>query len=233
MIILRSLAAALVLSLGLFASFHARAESVEVGSVEEIRTALYGTVAGGDSERLYEQDHVYADELIETVKKSGALIRFLDNTDLWLGASSQMTLDSFIYNPDQGTGELVAELGVGLFRFVTGNMPHENFQILTPVATIGIRGTDFSVSVAENGATTVSVFSGQVSVSPRGGGAAQSVNTGETASVASAAGSVSVSPSGRTAPPASISAGHGKTSGNVGGGGGGSGGGGSGGGGGH
>ena len=225
MAILRSLAAALVLSLGLLASLHARAENVEIGSVEEIRIALYGTVAGGDSERLYKHDHVYADELIETVKKSGALIKFLDNTDLWLGASSQMTLDSFIYDPDQGSGELVAELGIGLFRFVTGNVPHENFRVLTPVATIGIRGTDFSVSVAENGATDVSVFSGQVSVSPRGGGAAQSVNTGETASVASATGSVSVSPSGQTTPPASVSAGSGTTSGNVGGGGGGGGGG--------
>ena len=228
MIILRSLVAVLVLGLISLTTVQAQAENAEIGNVEEIRVALYGTLAGGDSERLYENDHVYADELIETVKKSGALIRFLDETDLWLGASSQMTLDTFIYDPNQGTGELVAELGVGLFRFVTGNMPNENFRVLTPVATIGIRGTDFSVAVAENGATEVSVFSGQVSVSPRGGGAAQSVNPGETASVASATGSVSVSPSGLTAPPASVSAGHGTTSGNVGGGGSGGGGGGSG-----
>ena len=221
MTILRSLAVALVLSLGLLTSLHARAENVEIGSIEEIRIVLYGTVAGGDSERLYKHDYVYADELIETVKKTGALIRFLDDTDLWLGASSQMTLDSFIYDPDQGTGELGAEIGIGLFRFVTGNVPHEYFQALTPVATIGIRGTDFSVSVAENGATDVSVFSGQVSISPRGGGAAQSVSTGETASVASATGSVSVSPSGQTTPPASVSDSAGTTSGSVGGGGGG------------
>ena len=82
MAILRSLAAALVLSLGLLASLHARAENVEIGSVEEIRIALYGTVAGGDSERLYKHDHVYADELIETVKKSGALIKFLERVFL-------------------------------------------------------------------------------------------------------------------------------------------------------
>ncbi|MEE8171815.1 MAG: FecR domain-containing protein, partial [Alphaproteobacteria bacterium] len=123
---------------------------MEIGNVEEIRLALYGTVAGGDSERLFKNDNVYADELIETVKKSGAQIRFLDDTDLWLGPSSQLTLDTFIYDPNQGTGEMVAELGVGLFRFVTGNLPNEGFEILTPVATIGIRGTDFSVALAEN-----------------------------------------------------------------------------------
>lgn len=225
MFILRSVAAMIVLSLSLFAVAQARAESVEIGNVEEIRLALYGTVLGGDSERLYENDHVYVDELIETVKKSGAQIKFLDETDLWIGPSSQLTLDTFIYDPDQGTGEMVAELGTGLFRFVTGNLPNESILVLTPVASIGIRGTDFSVSVAENGATEVSVFSGQVSVSPRGGGAAQSVNTGETAAVASATGTVSVSPSTQSTPPASISAGGSTASGQTGGGGGGGGGG--------
>ena len=170
MYIFRCLAAALVFSLTTLAITQARAETVEIGNVEEIRLALYGIVTGGDSERLYENDHVYADELIETVKKSSAQIRFLDDTDLWLGASSQLTLDSFIYDTDQGSGEMVAELTVGLFRFVTGNLPGPSFEILTPAAVIGIRGTDFSFAVAASGATEVSVYSGQVSVSPRGGG---------------------------------------------------------------
>ena len=208
---MRKLSSLVVLFFGLslLAIVQARAETVEIGNVEEIRLALYGTVAGGDSIRLWENDHVYADELIETVKKSSAQIRFLDDTDLWLGASSQLTLDSFIYDPEQGTGEMVAELGVGLFRFITGNLPGESYAVLTPAATIGIRGTDFSVAVAENGATAVTVYSGQVTVAPRGGGAAQSVNPGETAAVATATGNVSVSPSSQTAPPASVSAGHG------------------------
>ena len=208
---MRKLSSLVVLFFGLslLAIVQARAETVEIGNVEEIRLALYGTVAGGDSIRLWENDHVYADELIETVKKSSAQIRFLDDTDLWLGASSQLTLDSFIYDPEQGTGEMVAELGVGLFRFITGNLPGESYAVLTPVATIGIRGTDFSVAVAENGATAVTVYSGRVTVSPRGGGATQSVNPGETAAVATATGNVSVSPSSQTAPPASVSAGHG------------------------
>lgn len=130
--ILRGLAAALFLALSLFNNSPANSQNIEIGSVSEIRLALYGTVSGGNSERLYKNDHVFADELIETVKKSSAQIRFLNDTDLWLGASSQLTLDSFIYDPDAGTGEMIAELGTGLFRFVTGNMPNEGFEILTP-----------------------------------------------------------------------------------------------------
>ena len=68
MIILRSLVAVLVLGLISLTTVQAQAENAEIGNVEEIRVALYGTLAGGDSERLYENDHVYADELIETVK---------------------------------------------------------------------------------------------------------------------------------------------------------------------
>ena len=46
--ILCALTVAFVLSLGLFAGFHARAENVETGSVEKTRTTLYGTITGGD-----------------------------------------------------------------------------------------------------------------------------------------------------------------------------------------
>ena len=56
-------------------------------------------------------------------------------------------------------------------------------------------------------------------VSPRGGGATQSVNPGQTATVATATGNVSVSPSSQTAPPASVSTGHGAVAAHGGGGG--------------
>ena len=199
--------AALILSLSLMASIQARAEAPEIGNVEEIRLAIYGTLAGGESERLYRNDGVFADQLIETVRRSSALIRFVDDTDLWLGPSSSLTLDSFIFDLDQGTGQMVAELGKGLFRFISGQMPKSNVEIFTPVAIIGIRGTDFTVEVAANGATQVTVFSGAVSVAPRGGGALATVDAGETADVNSPTGDVDVSPSGRDTPPTSVSSG--------------------------
>ena len=225
MFTLRSLIISIVFSLGLAASLPAHADSSEIGNVEEVHLALYGTVSGGDSERVYINDGVFADELIETVKKSNAQIRFVDDMDLWLGPSSSLTLDSFIFDPDLGTGEMVAELGRGLFRFVSGQMPRQNVEIFTPVAVIGIRGTDFSVEVAANGTTQVTVYSGAVTVAPRGGGAPANVNAGETADVDSPTGEVDVSPASQDTPPASVSDGVGVAAAQ--GGGGGSGGGGS------
>ena len=100
MFTLLSIVFSFILSLGLAASLQARVETVEIGNVEEVHLALYGTVSGGESERLYINDSVFADELIETVKKSNAQIRFVDNTDLWLGPSNSLILDSFIFDPN-------------------------------------------------------------------------------------------------------------------------------------
>jgi hypothetical protein len=187
----------------------ARADVDEIGTVEQIRTALYGTLAGSsDAERLFKNDQVFADETIATVRKSSAQIRFIDDTNLWLGESSQVVLDTFVFDPSTGTGQMVAELGVGLFRFVTGNLPNDGVEIITPVATIGVRGTDFSVAVAEDGSTEVTVYAGMVTVSPLAGGGAQSVGAGETAAVGPGGSGVSVS-AGRSSPPASVASGGG------------------------
>ena len=104
---------------------------------------------------------------------------------------------------------MVAELAKGLFRFVSGQMPKQDVEILTPVAVIGIRGTDFSVEVAANGATQVTVYSGAVSLAPRGGGSPATVNAGESADLDSQTGEVDVSPASQDTPPASISSGGG------------------------
>ena len=41
--------------------------------------------------------------------EDGALhIRFIDDTKLWLGSASRATLDSFVFGPNSGPGEMVA-----------------------------------------------------------------------------------------------------------------------------
>lgn len=190
----------------LSAAWPAKASFVEIGTAEEVRMAAYGTLPGESQKRIFRNDEVFADQRIKTVTKGGLRIEFLDETELWVGESSELVLDQFVYDPDRGTGELVTELGTGLFRFVTGGMNHDAYRILTPAAVIGVRGTDFSVSVGHNGLTAVSVHSGSVSVSPRGGGSPTSVSAGQTASISTGDGTVSVTSSGPLSePPASVS----------------------------
>jgi hypothetical protein len=54
---------------------------------------------------------------------------------------------------------------VGLLRATTSLISQQRkLVVTTPTATIGIRGTDWEVNVGDDGATVVSVFSGEVAV---------------------------------------------------------------------
>jgi hypothetical protein len=49
-------------------------------------------------------------------------------------------IDSFVYDPDTGIGQMVTSLAKGALRFVGGELSHQGAATLkTPVATIGIR----------------------------------------------------------------------------------------------
>jgi hypothetical protein len=49
---------------------------------------------------------VFQNEHLRTGDASQANLVFLDNTDFFLGPTSQATLNRFIYNPDSGTGRV-------------------------------------------------------------------------------------------------------------------------------
>ncbi len=170
----------------------------EIGNVHLVKVWAYGTPTDGSQQPLYRADDLFADELVETVEDGALHIRFLDNTKLRLGSASQVTLDSFVYDPSTSAGELVADLGEGVFRFITGKLNNEGIEIRTPVAVIGVRGTDFIVSVAASGLTIVAVLSGIVTVTPRAAGAATTTLTAGQGVTIDVAGDVTTGAAGPT-----------------------------------
>ena len=62
-------------------------------------------------------------------------------------ARSEVRLDRFVYNPDRSTGQVTVEASRGVFRFVTGSQDPKSYAIKTPIATIGVRGTEFHLLV--------------------------------------------------------------------------------------
>ena len=129
-----------------------------IGAVERVTPDAFGTPSQGQKAPLAAADRVVADETIETTRSGSLHIRFVDESDLWLDANSAVVLDELVFKKDESTGAFIAELGPGLFRFVTGKLPHAAYEIRTPVAVIGVRGTDFAVAVAKNGATRVTSY---------------------------------------------------------------------------
>ena len=74
-------------------------------------------------------------------------------------------------------------LVVGALRLVSGNMEDEDYQVLSSIATIGIRGTDFTVLVAVDQTTDVIVYEGLVEIAPIEGGPPVLVSAGQRGSV--------------------------------------------------
>jgi hypothetical protein len=85
-------------------------------------------------------------ERIRTDANGAAEIEFVDGTSLTVGANSEVVLDRMLFERDKARN---ATLNVvrGTLRFVTGNSDHSAYQIKTPVATIGVRGTVIDISV--------------------------------------------------------------------------------------
>lgn len=97
-------------------------------------------------------------------------ITFEDGTSLVLGEKARVTIDTFVFKP-RGQGNKLKFGITGSFRFVSGKlnkMPAASASVVTPVATIGIRGTDFWGGTID-GEYGVFLASGAVSVTTSNG----------------------------------------------------------------
>ena len=84
-------------------------------------------------------------------------ILFNDDTSVSLGSNTSLKLENVI--EDDANSVFKARIDHGIARFITGKIVEKNpngFSVVTPDATVGIRGTIFSVRVG-NGTTTVFV----------------------------------------------------------------------------
>lgn len=108
-----------------------------------VAASVKNQVLGG-GQQLANGGSVHANEIIKTGDSSSAQLLFVDQTSLLVGSKSEVKLDRFVYDPAGGNGKVVMNAGKGVFRFVSGTQNKKSYQINTPVATIGVRGTVFT-----------------------------------------------------------------------------------------
>lgn len=87
---------------------------------------------------------IFLDDTITSGKRSGLQILLLDETVFTIGPDSALSIDEFVYDPSTDSGQVVASVTKGVFRFITGKVAKkapENMTVKLPVGTIGIRGT--------------------------------------------------------------------------------------------
>ena len=107
-----------------------------IGSASSVTPEASGSVGG----TLAVGSGVHANETIKTGSSGQAGLRFNDQSNLSVGHSSQVRLDKFVYDPNEGTGSTVIEATRGTFRFSTGAQNGGQVRIKTPYGTLGVRG---------------------------------------------------------------------------------------------
>jgi hypothetical protein len=83
---------------------------------------------------------------------------FIDDTRVDVTQHSKLIIDEFVYDPNTKKGKLNLSAKLGTIRYASGQIAKTSRQdivITTPTATIGVRGTDFSMTIDELGSSTI------------------------------------------------------------------------------
>ena len=95
-------------------------------------------------------------DLIETLK-GRTNIKFVDDTKVSVTEYSKLLIDEFVYNPEKKTGKLSLKAALGTIRYSSGKIAknsRQNVKIKSPTASVSVRGTDFTINVQEDGASS-------------------------------------------------------------------------------
>lgn len=108
-------------------------------------------VDANETERvLLSGDELFAGDTVQTAARSGASLQMLDDTVYQLNPASKVTFESYVYSPSTGRGNAIVTLITGGFRTTGGSLgTHDSATVTynTPVATVGVRGTDVGLHV--------------------------------------------------------------------------------------
>ncbi len=155
--------------LGCFAGHQAAAQDA-IGTVSRIQGEASGA-RGGATRALGLNSSVFRNETVSTGTTARLEVTFADNTRLTLGEKAKLTLDNYVFDTAAGSGTINFGV-VGAFRFISGQLSklaNAEVSVTTPVAIVGIRGTEFWGGPIDDQALGVFLIAGAVSVSNAAG----------------------------------------------------------------
>ncbi|GAB0057809.1 hypothetical protein SIID45300_02141 [Candidatus Magnetaquicoccaceae bacterium FCR-1] len=144
-----------------------------IGTSTKLVGHVTATGPDGVSRTLQEGSPVHPRDVIKTDKGASVLFRFVDGTEFQLSNQAQAVLDKYQFDPAEKQGAFEATVTRGIFRYQSGDLafqhPGQHSLIKTPTAMIGVRGSELSGEVAEDGSTTVVHTSGILDISDAAG----------------------------------------------------------------
>ena len=156
------------------------------GRVYVVNGDVFVAQGGKPAHRVDGNEAVISNTLVTTVANSSALLKFDDGQTVTMQANSSFQVREYRYDANKiANSNIVFSMLKGGMRFVTGligKARKQAFRLAAPNATIGIRGTDFMVSMADK-AMYSKVLSGKITMTNAAG--MKIVSAGQIAAVAS------------------------------------------------
>ena len=138
--------------------FYATSLWGSIGNVDQIEGNGVIDRKDGDKDIFIKQELEI--EQFDTVKTGNGKvgILFIDDTRVDVTQHSKLIIDEFVYDPNTKKGKLNLSAKLGTIRYASGQIAKTSRQdivITTPTATIGVRGTDFTMTIDELGGSTI------------------------------------------------------------------------------
>ena len=131
-----------------FKTTKAQAQAVlDIGSVEEV--SGYAQIKRDGTFEVTQNFNIQSYDQAQT--EAGRMgIRFIDDTTIKITEHSQVIIDEFVFDPNPDNSNLAVSFVKGTARFTSGllgKINKKNMVVKTNSAVVGIRGTDFTVTV--------------------------------------------------------------------------------------
>lgn len=158
----RSILMASAAAMALCVPVLAAAQTNQIGSVAALNSDVDGTPPSAAKRQLLIGEGLVQNELIESSPIGSGQFLFLDQTTLTIAKDSSIVLDKYVYNPDTKVGEFSMRMSRGVLRFIGGRITkNTDAVVVTPTATIGIRGGMAIITVDPDGTTRAQHIAGE------------------------------------------------------------------------
>ena len=134
---------------------------IKVGNAEKVVAKVFEKKRASN---IIIGDNINFLDMILTEENSFTKIKLLDNSYVNLGPNSELIIDDFVYDPNEGSVKGTFTLVSGFLNFVGSKKP-KTLKFYTQGSILGIRGTDFDIFSNENGEISFAVYEGTVLLS--------------------------------------------------------------------
>jgi len=119
-------------------------------------------------QKLYTGLGVHQGDNVLTSYQSHTKIEFLDGSSISLNQNSQIEINEYHWNAQKQSGLSILKFLQGAFRAASGliaKQTPDNYAVITPVATIGVRGTYFGARMCKQEICVVQLADNNITLS--------------------------------------------------------------------